>query len=258
MKFRLRQADFRQPNINVKGKEQMTENLPTAKPVAPTSVLNDEDKRALTMAVKTETTGVMNPVEYEQVKLIARDMFSSKALPNSFQNPFQVQMAIMCGREIGMTVMEALGDLYFVNGRIQIYGKATPAAIRRAGWKILPYKDEEGSCTATIKNIKTGEEISDTFTFEDALKSGFVKDARGQVKIGWREGANRKRKLRYGALSQIIHTYIPEVLGSITGIGEYSEDYMSASGKEKEFREQYGKERKLAKLKSLEGEYESH
>ena len=207
----------------------------------------------LATAVRTHTTGVMNPVEYQQAKNVAKDMMKSGAISQSFQNEYQVQMAIMAGKEMGMTVNESLNDLYFVNGRLQIYGKATPAALRRAGWRIS-YKDEENACTATIHNIKTDEEITDTFTFEDAVKSGFVKDKYGNVKVGWREGANRKRKLRYAVLSQIIHTYIPEVLGSVTGIGEYSEDYMNANELDKDYRayhEEEARQEKLAKLKNL-------
>ena len=170
------------------------------------SVLTDDDKRELTMTIKTKTTGAMDPVAYEQMKIIAKDMIASKSLPSTFTNAQQVQMALMAGREMGMTTMESLNDLYFVGGKLQIYGKATPAALRRAGWRIK-FEDTEDACTATITNAATGEEITDTFTMKDAELSGFVKDSRGNLKMGWKQGANRKRKLRYAVLSQIIHTF---------------------------------------------------
>lgn len=202
----------------------------------------DEDQKAVMNRVRNEKTAVMDPIAYKHIQIIARDLAESRALPASFQNPYQVQMAIMAGREMGMSTMESLSDLYFVNGKLQIYGKATPAALRRAGWRIT-FKDEPDSCTATITNTKTGEEITDTFTLQDAELSGFVKDKSGRVKAAWQEGANRKRKLRYAVLSQIIHTYVPEVLGAVAGIGEYSEDYMEASSMDKEFRKQQSEER---------------
>lgn len=225
----------------------------------PQSVLTDDDKRTLTMAVKTQKTGTMDPVAYEQMKVIARDMIASKSLPATFTNAQQVQMALMAGREMGMTTMESLNDLYFVGGKLQIYGKATPAALRRAGWQIK-FEDTEDACTATIKNTKTGEEIVDTFTLKDAELSGFVKDKYGKVKIGWQPGANRKRKLRYAVLSQIIHTYVPEVLGSVAGIGEYSDDYLEAEKLDKEYRAAETKEKqeeKLARLRNLESAAEA-
>lgn len=223
------------------------------------SVLTDDDKRALSMTIKTKETGIMDPVAYEQMKIISRDLLSSGSLPESFKNAQQVQMALMAGKEMGMTTMEALNDLYFVGGRLQIYGKATPAAIRRAGWRIK-FEDTDDACTATITNPATGEEITDTFTMKDAEQSGFVKDSRGNVKIGWKPGANRKRKLRYAVLSQIIHTYIPEVLGSVAGIGEYSDDYLEAEKLDKQYRAAEAKEKqeeKLARLRNLEGATEA-
>lgn len=223
------------------------------------SVLTDDDKRELTMKIKTEKTGMMDPIAYEQMKAIARDMIASKSLPSTFTNVQQVQMALMAGREMGMTTMESLNDLYFVGGKLQIYGKATPAALRRAGWRIK-FEDTEDACTATITNTKTGEEITDTFTLKDAELSGFIKDKYGNVKIGWQPGANRKRKLRYAVLSQIIHTYVPEVLGAVAGIGEYSEDYMDADKLDKEYRKAQEEEKraeKLEKLQSLESVQEA-
>lgn len=231
----------------------------TKQPVAPTkaSVLTEEDRRQINLAVRQTKTGVMDPVEYDQMKIIAADLVASKALPSTFQNAYQVQMALMAGKEMGLTQMEALNDLYFVSGKLQIYGKATPAALRRAGWRIKKFDEsEKDACTATIVNVKTGEEITDTFTFEDATLSGFTKDKYGNLKFGWKEGANRKRKLRYGVLSQIIHTYVPEVLGSVAGIGDYSEDYLDAQVSDGQFRKQQGEERKMDKLSKLMAEDE--
>ena len=107
----------------------------TETPPAKGSVLTDDDQREITKAISTTATSVMNPVEYAQMKKIANDMIASKSLPATFTNAEQVQMALMAGHEMGMTTMESLNDLYFVGGKLQIYGKATPAALRRAGWR---------------------------------------------------------------------------------------------------------------------------
>lgn len=216
------------------------------------TILTDEDQREIVKAIKTEKTDVMDPVAYAQMKQIAADMVASKSLPSTFTNAAQVNMALMAGREMGMTTMESLNDLYFVGGKLQIYGKATPAALRRAGWRIKKFEETEDSCTATVWNAKTDEEITDTFTFKDAELSGFTKDSRGQLKLGWRAGANRKRKLRYAVLSQIIHTYIPEVLGSVAGIGDYSEDYMDAQQLDKDYRKAEEQEKRAEKLSRLQ------
>lgn len=215
------------------------------------SVLTDEDKRELTMAVKSTATEVMNPVEYEQVRLLAHDLLKSGALPDAIRNQEQVMVMISAGREMGMSPYEAIHDLYFVNGKLNIYGKATPAALRRAGWRVETYDESPESCTATVYNPKTGERISDTFTFEDAKASGFTADKNGHLKFGWKLGANRKRKLRYGALSQIIHTYIPDVLGACAGVGDYTEEYMEAQEGAESEAARIGKERTLERLRDL-------
>lgn len=194
----------------------------------PQSVLTNDDKRNLNLAVLSETTDVMNPVEYEQIKKLAKDFWAAGALAKSFQNEQQIVMAMLAGREMGMTFNEAVNDLYFVNGKLNVHGKATPAALRRHDWQIKYADETQASCTAMLRNTKTGEEIVDTFTFAEAEQSGFTKDSSGKVKAGWLPGANRRRKLRYGVLSLIIHTYTPEVLGAAAGIGEYSEDYAAS------------------------------
>ena len=216
------------------------------------NILTDGDKRELMMAMKTTKTSVMDPIAYSQMKQIAADMVASKSLPQTFTNAAQVQMALMAGREMGMTTMESLNDLYFVGGKLQIYGKATPAALRRAGWRIREFKEDENQCTATVWNPQTNEEITDTFTYKDADLSGFTKDNRGNLKLGWKQGANRKRKLRYAVLSQIIHTYLPEVLGSVAGIGEYSDDYLEAEKLDKEYRAAEEEEKRQEKLEKLQ------
>lgn len=216
------------------------------------NILTDDDKRELMMAIKTTKTNVMDPIAYSQMKRIAEDMVSSKSLPQTFTNAAQVQMALMAGKEMGMTTMESLNDLYFVGGKLQIYGKATPAALRRAGWRIREFKEDETQCTATVWNPQTNEEITDTFTYKDAELSGFTKDSRGNLKLGWKQGANRKRKLRYAVLSQIIHTYLPEVLGSVAGIGEYSDDYLEAEKLDKEYRAAEEEEKRQEKLEKLQ------
>lgn len=232
----------------------MAEEATQAKTQTPqkTTALTDEDQREIAKAISTTKTDVMDPVAYAQMKKIATDMIASKSLPQTFTNAAQVQMALMAGHEMGMTTMESLNDLYFVGGKLQIYGKATPAALRRAGWRIKKFDETEDSCTATVYNPKTDEEITDTFTYKDAELSGFVKDSRGQVKMGWKPGANRKRKLRYAVLSQIIHTYLPEVLGSVAGIGDYSEDYMDAQNLDAAYRQQQEAEKRQAKLDKLQ------
>lgn len=201
---------------------------PKKKADKPKSVLTDKDKRELTLKVRTEATEVMNPVVYEQMRMIANDLWQSGALPNSYENHQQVFMAIQLGNQMGFSPHEAILNGYYVSGRYNVYGKALPSALRRAGWRYTFKETDQhgGECTINLKHSKTGEEITDTFSFQDAVKSGFTTDNRGQMKFGWKEGANRKRKLRYAVIAQVVNTYLPEVLGGIADVAEYSSDYI--------------------------------
>lgn len=205
--------------------------------------LTAEAKTELSNAVITQQTGVLNPVEYEQMRRMSKDYYASNVFPESYKTADQIMMAMVMGRSMGMTPHESVVNGYFIKGAYNVFGKAVPAAIRRHGWTFY-FKDETPeSCTVVIKHTKSGEIIEDTFTYADAVASGFTKDNYGKEKMAWRSGSNRKRKLRYGVLSQAVHTYIPDVLGAVGGIAEYTEDYVQSEYQDKDELEKQRKER---------------
>lgn len=169
----------------------------------------------------TQVTDYFNATVFGQMKMMANAFVKSNALPKQ-DNEYTILMKLQGGYEMGMKPLEAIKSFYFVNGAMNIYGSATMRRLREHGWRIN-YEDAPNKCTVTIK--KDDEEYQDTLTFEEAEQSGWVKDSYGKVKAGWREGANRKLKLRYGVTSMIIKTYVPEVLGSATDIAEVAMDY---------------------------------
>lgn len=173
----------------------------------------------------TNATTFLDPNLYTQMKALANDFIQSNAIPSVWQTASQVLVGLQTGVEMGMKPMEAMNSLYPVNGAINVWGKATTRRLKEHGWSIQYSEESQESCTATVK--KGEEEYKETFTFEEAQQSGYTTDNRGQLKIGWKLGMNRRKKLRYGVLSLIIATYIPEVLGSAMGIVEVSEDFES-------------------------------
>ncbi len=188
--------------------------------------LTAKAKSELTRAVHMEETAVMNPVEYQQMKRIAEDIVSSGAVPDVWKNASQALVGISAGRELGMMPVESLNSLYIVNGAVRVWGRGVPRLVRRHGWRI-GYTDEDGvsTCTVTLTNTETKEEIVETYNFDEAQKSGYTTDRQGRLKFGWKEGINRRKKLRYGALGLAVDTHIPEVLGSVQGIVEVEKDY---------------------------------
>lgn len=183
---------------------------------------NPEQPKAMTIR-DTESTSFLNPNLYIQQKALANDFISSGAIPKVWETAAQVLVGLQTGVEMGMKPMEAMNSLYPVNGAISVWGKATTRRLKEHGW-VIKYSDEsQESCTATV--TRGDESYTETFTFAEAEQSGYTKDRYGKLKIGWLPGMNRRKKLRYGVLSLIIHTYVPEVLGSAVGIVEVSVDY---------------------------------
>lgn len=168
----------------------------------------------------TEVTEFLNPTIWGQMKAMSQAFVKSGALPKS-ENDFTILMKIQAGYEMGMKPLEAVKSFYFVNGTMNIFGSATMRRIREHGWRIS-YKDEPNKCTVTVS--KGDESYTDSLTFEEAEKSGWTKSQYG-LKPAWVDGVNRRLKLRYGATSILIKTYIPEVLGSATDIAEVAMDY---------------------------------
>lgn len=168
---------------------------------------------------KGHITSYFNPVVWEQMKGMAESFVKSGAFPQG-DNAAKLLVKMQAGFEMGMKPIEAIKSFYFVNGSLNIFGAAVIKRLREHGWTIS-YKDEPNKCTATIS--KGEETFTDVFTFEEAQKSGYT-GYQNKLKQGWIEGANRNLKLRYGVISKMIKTYVPEVLGSAVDIAEIAED----------------------------------
>lgn len=166
-----------------------------------------------------------SPEVWEQMTKMAQVFIQSGAMPKNIANAQQAIVIMQTGFEMGMKPMEAIRSLYIVNGQVNVWGAATIRRLKEHGWDIK-YEmeaDKGGSCKATV--TKDRKNYSETYSFQSAEKSGYTTDSYGKLKVGWREGVNRNMKLRYGAISMIIKSYLPEVLGSATDITEMAEDY---------------------------------
>lgn len=218
-----------------KEKPDAPEPAEPPKQAAPKSVLTDEDKREMNLAVRTMETTVLSPVMYEQSKLVANDFFNSQALPKHIQNPTQAFVTIITGAEMGLKPMESIQSLYIINGIITLWGKAVPKALKRHNFKFKFLDEDQEHCHVVVwkgtgmnKPADDDEQYEDTFYFKDAVDSGYTVDNYGKIKVGWKPGQNRKLKMRYNVLSGLIKTYIPEVLDGVSDIAEVAQDYIEA------------------------------
>ncbi len=201
-------------NWELLGPDVAPDALTTAVPVEPKNKITIRD---------TKPTTFLDPNLYVQMKALANDLIKSKAIPKCWETAEQVFVGLQTGLEMGMTPMEAMNSLYVVNGAVNVWGKATTRRLKVHDWDIEYSDESQETCTATI--TKGDKTYTATMTFADAEASKYTTDNSGKLKIGWRPGVNRIKKLRYGALSMLISGYVPEVLGSAAGIVEVSEDF---------------------------------
>ena len=172
-------------------------------------------------AVATQKSKFFDPILYSQLKIVAEDFIKGGAVSADAATPQQMIVKLQAGFELGLSPVEALNSLYIVGGRVNFWGAAMVRRLRLHGWRINFENETAESCTAIV--AKGDEMYKETLTFEDAQKSGYTSGKSG-LKFGWKEGSSRRLKLRYGALTSLIKTYIPEVLGSASGIQEYDGD----------------------------------
>lgn len=181
-------------------------------------VKRDEiENQALSKSVATE---VFNPVTWAQFREMATTFIKSGALPKD-TNAEQLIVKMQSGFEMGMKPFEAIRSLYIVNGMIAIGGRDLIHQLRKHGWAIEYFDESDDSVSMRV--TKDGVSYEETFTFEEADKSGWTK-AYGKLKPGWLEGANRNLKLRYGVASKLVKSYLPEVMGSAVDVKEIAED----------------------------------
>lgn len=172
-------------------------------------------------ALRTETI-YMTPTIFQQMSIMSKKFFESKALPKYVLNEAQAVVIMQSGYEMGMQPMESFKSLYILNGNITIWGAAVTRRITLHGWEI-DYQEKDNECTAIL--TKGRKKLQETVTFEEFEKSGSTKAGDGSIKANWAEGINRRTKLRYGALSLVIKTRIPEVMGVASEIKEVAEDW---------------------------------
>lgn len=196
--------------------EEETKEVAVVEPIKTESVKDQSMK-----LTDTQSTSMMNPDEWMQMKAMSQTFFDSKALPEAYKNVQQVMMAVQAGKEMGLQPMEAINGLLIVNGQISAWGKTITKLLRRNGWK-LSFDDKDDECTLTA--TRGDESFTETVKFSDAIKSGYTTGRDGKLKFGWKEGMNRRLKLRYMAMNFMLKTNLANEMGPVNGLAEIDAD----------------------------------
>lgn len=112
--------------------------------------------------------------EWNTMNLIAKTLKDGGVLPKGIDTLPKMVVALQAGREIGLAPMESLNSLYFVNGKVAMYGEAVPNQIMRAGHRIVWGKCDATQAEVTIIRGDDGQQMTTRFTMEEAEKRGYT------------------------------------------------------------------------------------
>lgn len=112
--------------------------------------------------------------EWNTLNIIATTLKNGGVLPKGIDTVQKMVVVLQAGREIGLQPIEALNSLYFVNGKVAMYGEAVPMQIMRAGHTIKWGKCDKNEATVTIIRGDNGNEMTQTFTMAEARERGYT------------------------------------------------------------------------------------
>jgi len=114
--------------------------------------------------------------EWETMNIVAQTLKQGGVMPNSIDTLPKMVVALQAGKEIGLSPIESMNSLYFVNGKIAMYGEAVPNQLVRAGHRIKWGKCDEKQAEVTVIRGDTGDSMTTKLTMEQAEKRGYTKN----------------------------------------------------------------------------------
>lgn len=159
----------------------------------------------------------LTPQSLDEALRFADMLSKSNMVPKDYQgNPANCIIAMQWGMEIGLQPLQAMQNIAVINGRPSIWGDAMLAIVRGSG--VLEYIKEDPTdtgCTCIVKR-KSEDEVSRTFTTEDAKRAGLL------GKQGpWQQ--NPKRMMQMRARAFALRDVFPDVLRGVN-IAEIVQD----------------------------------
>jgi hypothetical protein len=128
------------------------------------------------------------PTNFDECYRIAQAVSLSGLAPDGMKTAEQCMIAIMHGLEVGLSPMMAIQSIAVINGRPAIWGKAVPALLYRAGFK-LEETDDGTTATCTVTR-PDGQVITRTFSKQQAITAGL------SSKSIWKLYPERMRQMR--------------------------------------------------------------
>jgi len=158
--------------------------------------------------------GPIDDGEKAQLLKMAEYLVTNNLAPKN-DTPAAVVTKFLAGRELGLAPMQAMVDLYVVNGQVMGDTRIMASQLRAGGWDY--WFDETSMERATVVlRSPEGREHTLTVTYDECHEARWdqaydYKSASWKPKPTW-QGGGRAIMLRYRALSQAIRAFAADAL----------------------------------------------
>lgn len=158
-------------------------------------------------------SGGINTLAYEPVNLdeafkMASLLVASGLTPKAIDTPQKAFLVMAQGRELGLSTMQALNNIYVVEGRVSLSSDLMAALILKSPvCEYLRCTEMSPERATYVAKRKGGAEFKFSFTWEDAKRAGLASRATYQNNPG--------DMLRHRALSKAARAVFPDVVSGL-------------------------------------------
>ena len=130
-----------------------------------------EPKAALVLSGKEIAPMLAEPMQLGEI-------FMQSGMFTDIKSQAQAVVKILAGKELGLAPLEAMTNLYIVNGKVALQAKVISALIKKNGkYDYKVEKLDENECIIAFFHVEDGNKVElgkSSFTIKDAAKAGIV------------------------------------------------------------------------------------
>ena len=124
-------------------------------------------------------------ISFQTLKAIS----GTELIPAGYRDrPYLILAAVLTGKEYGLGPMASLSHIVIVDGRASISAELATRLIREAGHRIEIVEHSDRICTLRGVRTDTGDEMTVSFSIEDAARAGLVSIEDGTPRARSRKG----------------------------------------------------------------------
>lgn len=172
-------------------------------------------------SIQGVNTLAYEPTNLDEAFRMAQILVSSGLTPRGVDTPQKAFLIMAQGRELGLSTMQALGNIYVVEGKVSLSSDLMAAMVlKSAVCEYLRCVEMTPERSTYVAKRKGGVEFRFSFSWEDAGKAGLT--GRATYK------ANPADMLRHRALTKCVRAVFPDVVAGLYSRDE-AEDIVDVS-----------------------------